>query len=282
MLDSYFFIPGDKTKYLDKIDSLTADYIVIDLEDSVAQNNKQVGFEIVHSLSFKKNYFLRIPFFDSYYSKGQIQALIAKFEGQIVLPKINSSKDVGRVVEWAEGKPLNMIVLIENPSSFISTKKILKKYSSQIHAIGFGTHDFCALTGIKHSLDYLAQYKRELIVLCKAYQVAYLDGVDLNLQDLSIFQAESLFAFQAGASGKFLIHPKQLEAFHQIDYLTPAEIQQFQKVYTLVKDIPKDAIEVYVIDGTVYEKPHILRIKKLMEKVEFNYTNLNTKTNESQ
>lgn len=282
MLDSYFFIPGDKTKYLEKIDSLTADYIVIDLEDSVAQNNKQVGFEMVRSLTFKKNFFLRIPFFDSCYSKIQIQELITQFEGQIVLPKINSSKDVRQVVEWAEGKPLHMIVLIENPSSFIATKKILKKYSTQIHAIGFGTHDFCSLTGIKHSMDYLAHYKRELIVLCKAYQVDYLDGVDLNLQDLSTFKTECLFAFQAGATGKFLIHPKQLEAFHQIDYLTPAEIQLLQKVYTQVKDIPKDAIEVYTIDGTVYEKPHILRIKKLMEKIQHSNTNLNTNAYGSQ
>ncbi|WP_353087237.1 aldolase/citrate lyase family protein [Flavobacterium sp.] len=282
MLDSYFFIPGDKTKYLEKIDSLTADYIVIDLEDSVAQNNKQVGFEMVRSLTFKKNFFLRIPFFDSCYSKVQIQELITQFEGQIVLPKINSSKDVRKVVEWAEGKPLHMIVLIENPRSFIATKKILKKYSTQIHAIGFGTHDFCSLTGIKHSLDYLAHYKRELIVLCKAYQVDYLDGVDLNLQDLSTFKTECLFAFEAGATGKFLIHPKQLEAFHQIDYLTPAEIQQLQKVYTQVKDIPKDAIEVYTIDGTVYEKPHILRIKKLMEKIQHSNTNLNTNAYGSQ
>lgn len=282
MLDSYFFIPGDKSKYLEKIDLLTADYIVIDLEDSVAQNNKQVGFEMVRSLTFKKNFFLRIPLFDSSYSKIQIQELITQFEGQIVLPKINSSKDVRQVVEWAEGKPLHMIVLIENPSSFIATKKILKKYSTQIQAVGFGTHDFCSLTGIKHSLDYLAHYKRELIVLCKAYQVDYLDGVDLNLQDLSTFKTECLFAFQAGATGKFLIHPKQLEAFHQIDYLTPAEIQLLQKVYSHVKDIPKDAIEVYTIDGTVYEKPHILRIKKLMEKIQHSNTNLNTNAYGSQ
>jgi citrate lyase subunit beta/citryl-CoA lyase len=282
MLDSYFFIPGDKTKYLDKIDTLTADYIVIDLEDSVAQNNKQVGFELVRSLPFKKNYFLRIPFFDSCYSKAQIQTLIAQFEGQIVLPKINSSKDVRQVVDWAEGKPLNMIVLIENPSSFIATKKILKKYSTQIHAIGFGTHDFCSLTGIKHSLDYLAHYKRELIVLCKAYQVDYLDGVDLNLQDLSTFKTECLFAFEAGASGKFLIHPKQLEAIHQIEFISASEFKQLQKVYTQVKDIPKDAIEVYTIDGTVYEKPHILRIKKLMEKIQHSNTNLNTNAYGSQ
>jgi citrate lyase subunit beta/citryl-CoA lyase len=270
MLDSYFFIPGDKTKYLDKIDSLTADYIVIDLEDSVAQNNKQVGFEIVSSLSLKKNYFLRIPFFDSYYSKGQIQALIAQFEGQIVLPNINSPKDVGQVVEWAEGKPLNMIVLIENPSSFIATEEILKIFSNQIHAIGFGSHDFCSITGIKHTFEHLAHYKRQLILYAKAFNVAFLDGVDLNLKNFDQFKKECVFAFESGADGKFMIHPLQLDELQKVDFMSDEEINQLKFVYEKVKDIPVNDIEVYTFMGKVYEKPHIIRIKFLMEKMEKN------------
>lgn len=277
MIDSYFFIPGDKPNYLSKIDKLDADYIIIDLEDAVSNNNKKVAIELVLALTFNKNMFLRIPFFDNSYTNEQLKSLILKFGGQIVIPKINSVEDVNKVISLSESIPLKMIVLIENPQSFIATEQILKSFSSQIHAIGFGSHDFCSITGIKHTLDHLAHYKRQLILYAKAFKVDFLDGVDLNLKNFHQFKKECVFAFESGADGKFMIHPLQLEEMHKIDFMSEEEINQLKFVYEKVKDIPVNDIEVYTIEGKVYEKPHIIRIKYLMEKMEKKYSN-NLKT----
>jgi citrate lyase subunit beta/citryl-CoA lyase len=273
MIDSYFFIPGDKLNYLSKIDKVNADYIVIDLEDAVAINNKQSALELVLALTFNQNMFLRIPFFDDCYSDGQLKSLIHKFHGQVVLPKINAIEDINKVISLAEGNPLKMIVLIENPKSFIATEEILKTFSSQIHAIGFGSHDFCSVTGIKHTLDYLAHYKRQLILYAKAYNVAFLDGVDLDLKNFDQFKKECVFAFEAGADGKFMIHPLQLEQLQNVDFMSNEEINQLKFVYEKIKDIPLNEIEVYTIEGKVYEKPHIVRIKYLMEKLKNRHIN---------
>lgn len=277
MIDSYFFIPGDKPNYLSKIDKLDADYIIIDLEDAVSNNNKKVAIELVLALTFNKNMFLRIPFFDNSYTNEQLKSLILKFGGQIVIPKINSVEDVNKVISLSESIPLKMIVLIENPQSFIATEQILKSFSSQIHAIGFGSHDFCSITGIKHTLDHLAHYKRQLILYAKVFKVAFLDGVDLNLKNFSQFKKECVFAFESGADGKFMIHPLQLQEMHKIDFMSEEEINQLKFVYEKVKDIPVNDIEVYTIEGKVYEKPQIIRIKYLMEKMEKKYSN-NLKT----
>lgn len=268
MLDSYFFIPGDKPNFLIKIDKINADYIVIDLEDSVSTNNKQSGIELVSGLTITQNMFLRIPFFDNCYTKQQQKDLIQKFKGQIVLPKINSIEDVNKVVSLSDGNPLKMIVLIENPKSFIAIEEILKTFSNQIFAIGFGSHDFCTITGIKHTLEHLIHYKRQLILYAKAYNIAFLDGVDLDLKNFDQFKKECIFAFEAGADGKFMIHPTQLEELSKVDFMSEEEINQLKLVYEKVKDIPVDDIEVYNIDGKVYEKPHILRIKYLIKKIE--------------
>lgn len=276
MLDSYFFIPGDKPNYLSKIDKVNADYIVIDLEDAVSINNKKVAIELVLAMTFNKNMFLRIPFFDYCYTNQQIKELTQKFEGQIVLPKINTIEDVNKVISLSQGIPLKMIVLIENPKSFVATEEILKAFSNQIHAIGFGSHDFCSITGIKHTLKHLSFYKRQLILYAKAYNVAFLDGVDLNLKNFDQFKKECIFAFEAGANGKFLIHPMQLEELNKIDFLSNDELIQLKIVYDKVKDISINDIEVYTIEGKVYEKPHINRIKFLIEKIEKKYNkNLN-------
>jgi citrate lyase beta subunit len=144
---------------------------------------------------------------------------------------------------------------------------ILQEYSKQIQGVGFGSHDFCSATGIKHTLEHLAHYKRQLILYTKAYDVAYLDGVDLDLNDFTHFTKESIFAFEIGASGKFLIHPKQIPVLNDINFMSESEIEELQLVYEKIKDIPDDQIEVYTIDGKVYEKPHIIRIKHLMHNV---------------
>lgn len=268
MLDSYFFIPGDKPNYLSKINTINADYIVVDLEDAVSLNNKQTAINLVFALTFNQNMYIRIPFFDKCYTINQIKALINKFEGQIVLPKISTFEDINQIISMSEDVKLRMIVLIENPSSFLATPEILKAFSNQIYAIGFGSHDFCSLTGVKHTLEHLAHYKRQLILYAKAFNVAYLDGVDLNLENFDQFKKECVFAFESGADGKFIIHPMQLKELHNVEYMTKEEINQLLAVYEKIKDIAINDIDVITIGGKVYEKPHIMRIKYLMQKIQ--------------
>ena len=267
MIDSYFFIPGDKPNYLNKIDKINADYFVIDLEDAVSINNKQSAIELALALTFSQKMYLRIPFFDNCYTAKQIKDLIVKFEGQIVLPKINTLEDLNSVVLMSGGIKLNMIVLVENPASFLAISEILKTFSNQIHAIGFGSHDFCSIAGIKHTLEHLAHYKRQLILYAKAYNIAYIDGVDLDLKNFDQFKKECVFAFEAGAEGKFIIHPKQLTELNKVDFMTKEEIKQLNFVYNKIKDIAIDDIDVFTIDGKVYEKPHVARIKNIVEKM---------------
>ncbi len=267
-------MPGDKPNYLSKIGNLGADYIIIDLEDAVSLNNKQSGYALVLELKFNQNMFIRIPFFDNCYTDNQLRELILKFEGQIVLPKINSLQDIDKVIALSDGVCLNMIVLIENPTSFISAEEILKTYSSQIHAIGFGSHDFCSITGIKHTLEHLSHYKRQLILYAKAFGVRFIDGVDLDITNFDQFRKECAFAFEAGADGKFMIHPAQLAEFSKIEFMSDDELSEINAVYLKVKDIPLEDIEVYTIGGRVYEKPHIARIKRIMQGMEVNSRNL--------
>jgi len=267
MLETYFFVPGDKKKYLDKMESLKADNIVIDLEDAVALQNKENAFDLVLEIRPKKNYFVRIPFFDSSFTEEQIITLIQHFEGRIVVPKLKEVSELLRIEKYASDLHLKVIILIEDPYGFINLQEILRSSSKHIHAVGFGSHDFCSITGIKHTTEHLAHYKRQLILYTKAFNVDYIDGVDLNLDDFKKFKEECVFAFEIGARGKFLIHPKQIEELKNAKYLSDFEIEELKSVYEKVKNIPEDAIEVYTINEKIYEKPHIIRIKFLMNQI---------------
>ncbi|RZL47524.1 MAG: hypothetical protein EOP00_11705 [Pedobacter sp.] len=271
MLDTYFFIPGDKEKFINKIDSLDADYIVIDLEDAVSLQNKEGAFELTMSVVPQKNHFVRIPFFDKCYSEELLIKLLQHFEGRIVVPKLREQSELKQISELLPQLDLRMIILVENPICFINLPDILKVYSSHIQGVGFGSHDFCSITGIKHTLENLSHYKRQLVLYTKAFNVDYIDGVDLDLKDFTQFKNECVFAFEIGSNGKFLIHPSQIEVLKNVKFITDAEMEQLKAVYEKVKNIPEDSIEVYTINEKVYEKPHIIRIKYLMEKLQKKY-----------
>lgn len=270
MLDSYFFIPADKQKYLDKIESLNSDYIIIDLEDAVALKSKNEAFDLTLTVIPKKNHFVRIPFFDNCYSEKQLNKLIHHFEGRIIVPKLTDKEQLIQIKNLAPNVNLAMILLVENPRCYINLRDILNAFSEQTKAIGFGSHDFCSITGIKHTSENLENYKRELILYTKAFNVDYIDGVDLNLTDINHFREQCVFAFEIGSNGKFLIHPSQLDELSKVRYFSKQDVEQFKTVYEKVKDIPDDSVNIYNINGIVYEKPHIVRIKYIMQKLNIN------------
>jgi citrate lyase beta subunit len=268
MIDTYFFIPGDKPNFLSKMSEINADFFIVDLEDAVSVQNKKEAFDLALLLIPEEHHFVRIPFFENCYSERQLIKMIKHFGGRIVIPKLTQIMELTQIMSFAPDVSLEIILLVENPICFINLLEVLKSFSSQIHAIGFGSHDFCSITGIKHTLEHLEHYKKQLILYAKAFNVDYIDGVDLDLSDFSQFKKECVFAFEIGANGKFLIHPKQIEELKNVSYLSDVDLERLKVVYNKIKDIPEDSIEVYTIDGKVYEKPHIMRIKYLMKKLQ--------------
>ena len=268
MLDSYLLIPGDKTRFLKKIGELKPDYFVIDLEESVSNNNKLRALDELKELNVGQNTFVRIPFKDKVYSKDQLIFIINKFKGRIVLPKVNEPKDVKSLISLHKFTfPLKLIFLVENPTCFVNLSEIIKENIHHTHAIGFGSHDFCSIMGIKHDLEHLSFYRNQLILLAKAFGIDYIDGVDMNIRDLSEFEKECVFAFDSGADGKFIIHPDQLEKMYNIDYLSMDEINKMKEIHRRASEINKGEIDIIEFEGKVYEKPHLARIEKLLTKL---------------
>ena len=268
MLDSYFFIPGDKPKFLNKTGELKADFFVIDLEESVSNNNKLQALNNLNKLNVNQNTFVRIPFKDNVYSKDQLTFLIDKFKGRIVLPKVREANDVKSFISIHHFTfPLKLIVLVENPTCFVNLSGIIRENVNHLHAIGFGSHDFCSVMGIKHNIEHLSYYRNQLILLSKAFGIDYIDGVDMNIRDLSNFVNECVFAFDAGADGKFIIHPDQLEKMYDIEYFSEIEIQKMTEIHRKVSFINDKDIDIIEFEGKIYEKPHLTRINKLMNKL---------------
>src|SRR5690606_16582294 len=94
MLDSYFFVPADKDKFLEKSKDLEVDFLVYDLEDAVADNKKEYALKKIMNWEILSNSYIRIPNSYDIYNKRQIAEIFTKFKGRVVLPKINKCDDL--------------------------------------------------------------------------------------------------------------------------------------------------------------------------------------------
>ncbi|MCD4735155.1 MAG: hypothetical protein K8R53_03870 [Bacteroidales bacterium] len=265
MLDSYFFVPGDKPKFINKIKNIDSKYFVIDLEESVSTNNKILALELIKDLDIKNNFFVRIPFKEKAYTKDQLNYLTERFNGNIVLPKVNGSKDINIFQsQYNESNHLSIILLVENPVCMTNLPSILEDHKDILRGIGFGSHDFCTSMNMKHDLEHLSFYRKYLIMYAKAYDIDYIDGVDVNIRDMSVFEKECRFVFEAGADGKFLIHPDQLNKMNNIEFLSKEEIEEAKLLYKKFSLIEEKDLDIYEINGKIYEKPHLERIKRIV------------------
>lgn len=268
MLDSYLFIPADKVKFIDKIPEIESDYFVVDLEDSVSISKKGTALDNVLSRNFDKNVLFRIPFIDNVYSKDELIILISKSKGNIVIPKVRNLVDMSSIFSLLKGlNDLKLILLVENPECLLNLKDILFKYNKNISGVALGSHDFCSETGIKHESKYLNPIKNQLSLIVKAFGINVLDGVDVNIRDFEELKKECLIAFEMGMKGKFFIHPNQLIAAREVQYLSNPEIELIKRTIDKIKDFDDEEIDVIEINGVVYEKPHLNRIIQLFNKI---------------
>ena len=267
MLDTYFFIPADKPKYFEKLESLDVDFIVFDLEDSVIDANKLLAFDYLVKQNVKSNQFVRIPLQEGNYTKEQINQIVEKFNGRLVIPKVDSKASIDLLKAIVGNRHLELIILLESPRGIINLNQILSSYCADIRAVGFGSHDFCAAVGMRHDMELLLYYKQQIILQVKAFEIDYLDGVDTQLNDFTNLKSEAKLAFDCGATGKFLIHPSQIDALKEIEYISDVELSRYEKVYNLIKGKELGEVQIINMDGVMYEKPHFPRIIKFIEKL---------------
>jgi len=185
---------------------------------------------------------------------------------------VDKNADIEALLQLAENinQSLKLILLIECPKGFLRAAQFLQCYANIIHGVSLGTHDFCTAMGMKHSDEHIIPYKKQIILLAKSFGTKYIDGVNTQINDTESFLKESVFAYDAGADGKFLIHPNQLKAFKTITFFTNEELEEMIQIIDHYKLIGSQNMDVFTFKGRIYEKPHIQRIKKILMKHNMN------------
>ncbi len=256
-IKSLLFVPA-KDKMLAKIPSMNANAYIIDLEDSIPEEEKEEALNRVATyldgLSSVSNIIVRI---NSNHAERELSKLTKYPDIGFMLPKYEKENPYDMLEEKLSGH--YTIALIESPKAIVELQDIcMKKY---INALAFGAEDYTAKVNMENSVDYLFFQKSMLVTYAKSYDLHVFDTPSFKLNDEAEFEREVKNALSIGFDGKMAISPKHVQFIN--DTFNSNDLEYMKSVISRYEE---DGNAVVVIDGKVYEKMHINRFKKIIKE----------------
>ncbi len=252
-----------KDPYIYKPDS-----IMLDLEDAVAENQKDAArFSLYHALK-EIDYrgverVVRINGLDTPHWREDVRVCVAGGADVIRIPKCTCAKDVQTVEEAvlaAErefGKPEGSMLLMAALESCYGVLNCLEICKSSDRLIGVAlsgsdyTKDLQAVTsgfGVE-----LAGARQMMIIAARAAGVQCFDTVFTNLDDMEGFRRETEMIHQMGFDGKSIVNPRQIPIVHEVFTPSQKDIVFAEKVVTEIDTKKAQGIGVFTVDGKMID-----------------------------
>lgn len=256
------FVPA-KDKLLAKIPQMNADAFIIDLEDSIPDEEKEEALDrtinFIGGLSSASNLIVRI---NSNHASRELPKLAKFSEIGFMLPKYekNNPYDVHKDILQCH----YTIALIETPSALIDLCDITKV--GYLNALAFGAEDYTAKVNMKNNVDTLIFQKSMLVTYAKARNLQVFDTPSFKLDNEEEFEREVKNALALGFDGKMAISPKHVNFINDT-----FNTNDFEYMKSVIARYEADGNAVVVIDGKVYEKMHINRFKKIFKENSLKY-----------
>jgi citrate lyase subunit beta/citryl-CoA lyase len=267
-------MPGANSRALAKARTLRADSLILDLEDSVAPEAKDLARQQVVAAIREGGYgprevVVRVNALNSPWGRADVAAIAGCGAEAVLAPKIESAADVLALVAALDeaGAPPGLPVwaMVETPRAFLRLDAIASAHS-RLAALVIGTADLVKDLHGRHSSNQAeTATARSLVVLAaRAYGLGALDGVHLDLDDAAGLALACAQGRDMGYDGKTLIHPNQIGAANAAFGPSPQELTAAREVIAAWLDAQSAGRGVVVVNGRLIEHLHVEEAKRLI------------------
>ena len=245
-----------------------ADSLMLDLEDAVAENQKDAArFSLYHALKTvdygDTEVIVRINGLDTPHWREDVRVCVAAGADGVRIAKCESAGDViavEKAIEAAEeefrkekGRTLLMAAL-ESPKGILNAQEIAAA-SKRMFGIAISGGDLrrtMQVSPVRGGVE--LNTARGLVVLAaRAAGVQCFDTVFTDLNDEEGFRAEVLLDKQMGFDGKSLVNPRQIAAVHEIYAPSEKEITAAEKIVRAVRENAAKGVGVFTVDGKMID-----------------------------
>ncbi|TPL95245.1 CoA ester lyase [Mesorhizobium sp. B2-3-12] len=283
---SLLFVPGDTERKLEKGFGAGADVVIVDLEDSVAPQNKAQAREIAARFILERRrqtnsaIYVRVNDLSTGLTDDDLAALIPASPDGIMLPKSNSGQDVQqlaaklRVREAENGLPDGSIrilpIITETPRGVLAAATYAGA-SARLTGLTWGAEDLSAAIGARAARDEHGRYtdvfrlaRAMTILAAGAAEVAAIDTVFPNFRDMASFSAECAEAERDGFTGKMAIHPDQVPVINAAFTPSAEAVKQSAAIVAAFEAAANPGV--VGIDGKMFDRPHLRLAERLLAR----------------
>ena len=296
------FGPGSRPAIFDKMAASAADVINLDLEDSVAPNDKpEARKNIIQAIGDvdwgTKTLSVRINGLDTPYWYRDVVDLLEQSSArldQIMIPKVGNAGDLYAVdalvtaIESAMGrsKPISFEVIIESAAGIAHVEEIAAA-TPRLQAMSLGAADFAASMGMqttgiggtqenyymvrdgaKYWSDPWHWAQTAIVAACRTHGVLPVDGPFGDFSDEEGFRAQAYRSATLGMVGKWAIHPKQVALAN--DVFTPSEdaVAEAREILAAMEKAKADGAGATVYKGRLVDIASIKQAEVIVAQSE--------------
>jgi citrate lyase subunit beta/citryl-CoA lyase len=265
-------MPGSNPRALEKARGLPADGLIFDLEDAVAPDAKAMARETAGAAVAaggygKRELFLRVNALATEWGHADLVAAARMGVDAVLLPKVESADAVRQALSVlaAHGAPESLALwcMMETPRGMLHAEAIASA-SPRLGGFVMGTSDLAKDLHAHHTRDRLPMITALGLCLlaARAYGLAILDGVHLDLADDEGFAQSCKQGRELGFDGKTLIHPKSIAAANAAFAPSQEEVAWSRRIIAAHEEAAAAGKGVVLVDGKLIENLHVAEARR--------------------
>jgi citrate lyase subunit beta/citryl-CoA lyase len=279
ILRSLLFVPADSEKKLAKSTSSPADALILDLEDSVAAQNREKARGLVREFlkgAHPQSIWVRVNPLDSADFRKDIEAVVPSAPAGLVIPKPDGPHILNVIdahlitLEQNAGLEVGKIGLLPVASETPEAALSLQDYRSKpprLTALSWGAEDLSAAVGASTNRgedgEFLLTYKivRSMALLAaKAAGVDAIETLHADFRDAKGLERVARAAQREGFSGMLAIHPDQVETINAAFTPSVSDIEHAKRVVAAFAS----GAGVASLDGKMLDQPHLKQARHVL------------------
>ena len=283
---SIHFVPGANLKMLSKVPELSADAVILDLEDSVVSSNKEEARKNVASWLAserdKTERFVRINPITMRTGREDLESIVECDLDGIVLPKVTSLDDVklaDSIISAYEkkrgprsvGRTKLILIGAESAGTVFNLTSISN--NDRVDGLTWGVEDFFASIGSRSKRDSQGQY---LEVFKYVSSICLISAVSANVQPIdAVFSdianhkklaEECKYSAQMGFTGKLTVHPSQISIVNESFSPSDVEVKNAAELVAAFAENMREGKMAFLYRGKMVDAPHLERAQNILER----------------
>jgi citrate lyase subunit beta/citryl-CoA lyase len=285
---SFLFVPADGGPKLDKAMASGADAVILDLEDSITPERKDIARKA--TLSFLKDaiaktarprILVRINGLDTGLTDADLAAIVPGKPDAVMFPKAEGGATVTHLDakltarEAIAGVPEGHIKILAQTvetAAGVFTAGSYGGSSARLIGMTWGPEDLASEIGAQVNRDangVLTEPYRLARAICllgaTAAKVPAYETIHVDFRNLEALRRDTEDARRDGFAGRLAIHPAQVPVINAVFTPGPAEIEKAKVIVAAFA--AKPGAGAVGIGGKMYDRPHLVRAQALLASV---------------